>query len=50
MAQMPPFAKEKFFTGLKQALIKNGLRDVREIAFIDAATGEVMDRVGVGGE
>ncbi len=50
MAQMPPFAKEKFFTGLKQALIKNGLRDVKEIAFIDAATGEVMDRVGVGGE
>lgn len=47
MSQMPPFAKEKFISGLKQSLANSGLKDVKELAFIDAETGEVMDRVGV---
>lgn len=47
MAQMPPFAKQKFFAGLKDALIKNGLSHIEQLDFIDAATGSVMESVTV---
>ncbi len=45
MAQMPPFAKEKFFSGLKSAAAKNGLADVKALLFIDAQTGQEMERL-----
>lgn len=45
MAQMPPFAKEKFFSGLKSAAERNNLADVRFLSFIDAQSGQEMERL-----
>lgn len=45
MMQMPPFAKEKFFSGLKSAAERNGLADIRLVSFIDAQSGGEMDRL-----
>jgi tetratricopeptide (TPR) repeat protein len=47
MAQMPPFAKDKFFSGLKSAAERNGLADVRSLSFIDAQSGQEMERLEV---
>jgi tetratricopeptide (TPR) repeat protein len=47
MAQMPPFAKQKFFTGLKKALAQSNLSQIEQLEFVDAATGEVMERLKV---
>jgi tetratricopeptide (TPR) repeat protein len=47
MAQMPPFAKQKFFSGLKEALVQSNLSQVEQLEFVDAATGEVMERLRV---
>lgn len=47
MAQMPPFAKEKFFSGLKSAVERNGLADVGALSFIDAQSGQEMERLDI---
>jgi hypothetical protein len=47
MAQMPPFAKEKFFSGLKSAVERNSLVDVRSLSFIDAQSGQEMERLDI---
>lgn len=49
MAQMPPFAKQKFFSGLKEALTTNELAQVEQLEFVDAASGAVLDRLKVRG-
>lgn len=49
MAQMPPFAKQKFFTGLKEALAKNNLSQIEQLEFVDATSGTVMERLKVRG-
>jgi len=43
MAQMPPFAKEKFLSGVKAAIAQNKLPQVREVVFVDHQTGAVME-------
>jgi len=48
MSQMPPFAKEKFFSGLKAAAERNNLADIRLVSFIDAQSGGEMDRLEIG--
>jgi tetratricopeptide (TPR) repeat protein len=50
MAQMPPFAKQKFFSGLSAALKAAGLPEVREVRFVDAKTGAALDTLTVGAE
>lgn len=50
MAQMPPFAKQKFFSGLTAALKASGLHEVREVRFLDATTGTVLDTLAGGAE
>jgi tetratricopeptide (TPR) repeat protein len=47
MSQMPPFAKDKFVGGVKSALSQNGLTDVKELLFVDAGSGTVMESVVV---
>lgn len=47
MQAMPPFAKEKFFSGLKKAAADNTLEGVSTLAFIDADTGAEMDAVSI---
>jgi len=47
MSQMPPFAKQKFFSGLKEELAKSNLSQVEQIEFVDAATGDVLERLKV---
>lgn len=49
MAQMPPFAKQKFFTGLKEALVQNNLSEVEQLEFVDGTSGAVMERLKVRG-
>jgi tetratricopeptide (TPR) repeat protein len=43
MAQMPPFAKEKFLGGVKAAIAQNKLSQVQEVVFVDHQTGAVME-------
>jgi tetratricopeptide (TPR) repeat protein len=45
MAQMPPFAKEKFLSGVKAAIAQNKLSHIQEVVFIDMATGSAMEIV-----
>lgn len=47
MAQMPPFAKQKFFAGLNDALAESNLSQIEQVEFVDAATGGVMERLKV---
>jgi tetratricopeptide (TPR) repeat protein len=47
MAQMPPFAKQKFFTGLKEALAQSNLSQIEQLEFVDAGSGEVMERLKI---
>jgi tetratricopeptide (TPR) repeat protein len=47
MAQMPPFAKEKFISGVKSAIAQNGLSDVTEVVFSDATSGGMMESVAL---
>jgi hypothetical protein len=47
MQAMPPFAKEKFFSGLKKAAADNKLEGVSTLAFIDADTGADMDTISI---
>lgn len=50
MDKMPPFAKQKFFQGLKTALAKNGLGSVKRIKFVDVDSGQELDIFDVAGE
>lgn len=43
MAQMPPFAKEKFFKGLKTSAEKHKLSDIQAISFVDESSGQQME-------
>jgi hypothetical protein len=45
MGQMPPFAKDKFFGGIKAAAKQNGLENVTSVSFIDEATGSEMEKL-----
>jgi hypothetical protein len=47
MAQMPPFAKQKFFTGLQDAIVKHDLTQVEQIEFVDATSGALLERLNV---
>lgn len=47
MAQMPPFAKQKFFSGIKDALAKSGLTEIEQVEFVDAASVELLERLKV---
>lgn len=47
MSQMPPFAKQKFFTGLQEAIAKHDLTQVEHIDFVDATSGELLERLKV---
>jgi tetratricopeptide (TPR) repeat protein len=50
MNKMPPFAKQKFFQGLKRALAENGLDSVKKIEFVDVDSGQGLDVFDVVGE
>lgn len=43
MDKMPPFAKQKFFQGLKRALTENGLDSVEKVKFVDVDSGRELD-------
>lgn len=45
MAQMPPFAKEKFFGSLKKAAEETKISSVTTISFIDLASGKMMEQI-----
>jgi hypothetical protein len=47
MGQMPPFAKEKFFTTLKNSAATSGIAEGSTLVFIDASSGEEMARLGL---
>jgi hypothetical protein len=47
MSQMPPFAKEKFLSGVKAALVQNKLQAVTKVEFTEATTGAVMETLKV---
>jgi tetratricopeptide (TPR) repeat protein len=47
MAQMPPFAKEKFFGGLKSGARAAGLKDGTMLVFVDDSSGAEMERLGL---
>ena len=46
MDQMPPFAKEKFFNGLKDTAEK-GDDSITTVVFLDAASGRELDRLSL---
>jgi len=56
MKQMPPFAKEKFFNGIKEALLNekqiNGDQKspYKTIKFLDHASGDIMDTLSLNSE
>jgi len=47
MAQMPPFAKQKFFTGLQEAIAKHELTQLEQLEFVDATSGSLLERLPV---
>ena len=47
MDKMPPFAKEKFFGGLKSFVESEGLEEIKEIVFVDQGSGKVMDTLTI---
>jgi Flp pilus assembly protein TadD len=47
MSQMPPFAKEKFFGGVKSGARSAGLKDGTMVVFVDEASGMEMERLGL---
>jgi hypothetical protein len=48
MAQMPPFAKNKFFDRLKEGLRVNGVSGLKALEFVDAESGAVLERLSLG--
>lgn len=47
MGQMPPFAKEKFFTTLKNSAAASGIAAGSTLVFVDASSGAEMERLGL---
>jgi tetratricopeptide (TPR) repeat protein len=47
MSQMPPFAKEKFFTGLKRSAQATQVTSIKQIHFMDDLTGAEMETLVV---
>lgn len=47
MDKMPPFAKEKFFSSLKQAAEATKLDKIATISFVDVASGTTMDQISL---
>ncbi|MBX7138066.1 MAG: tetratricopeptide repeat protein [Oligoflexia bacterium] len=45
MAAMPPFAKEKLFSRIKEALKAAASKEVKTIRFLDQASGQTMDQI-----
>lgn len=50
MSQMPPFAKQKFISGVQAAIKQNGMTGIRTIEFRDAVSGSVMESTEMGGD
>ena len=47
MQQMPPFAKEKFFSGLRKAATEARLEGIKTIIFVDAQSGSEMESLAL---
>jgi len=47
MQAMPPFAKEKFFSGLKKAAADTKLDGVKTITFVDVDSGSEMESISL---
>jgi tetratricopeptide (TPR) repeat protein len=47
MQQMPPFAKEKFFSGIRDKVKQAGVPDLKRIVFLDADNGTVLDTLDI---
>jgi len=47
MQAMPPFAKQKFFSGLQDRVRQAKLTELRRIDFIDADTGQPLDTMQI---
>lgn len=45
MSQMPPFAKDKFFSSLRAAATSAGIPSVSTVLFVDVASGATMERM-----
>jgi hypothetical protein len=43
MQMMPPFAKDKFLSGIKKSAQEAAVTGVKTVLFVDEATGSVMD-------
>jgi len=43
MQQMPPFAKDKFYSGIKAAAAQVEKRSIQVVRFVDASSGEELD-------
>jgi len=47
MAQMPPFAKEKFFSSLRSAAAAAKLDSIKTLVFVDADSGSKMEQIAL---
>jgi tetratricopeptide (TPR) repeat protein len=47
MAMMPPFAKEKFFSGIRSKVEELGLKKTKSILFVDQATSATMETLSL---
>jgi len=47
MQAMPPFAKEKFFSGLKKEAADTKLDGVKTITFVDVDSGSEMESISL---
>ncbi len=47
MGQMPPFAKEKFFAGLKSSAAAVEMGAVKTLVFVDESSGQEMERLSL---
>jgi hypothetical protein len=47
MAQMPPFAKEKFFSTLRSSVAAAELTAITTLVFVDEGSGQEMERLGL---
>jgi tetratricopeptide (TPR) repeat protein len=47
MAQMPPFAKQKFFDRLREGLKTNAVSGLSALEFVDADSGVLLDRLSL---
>ena len=47
MSAMPPFAKDKFFGGIRALTQKGGFSGIKKIVFVDNGSGETLDTLGI---